>query len=174
MPSRIAYQASLPLARSFHVCCASWGIRETSRQPQCCRRLDAVALRGKSTVIGFHLRCFVVARTAGCGGRIAVDDDIVSYATAVALMSGWANGTEHIEGKTAMARGRHGASQVVVYGFRPQFAGQPRGTYKLIFQRSPCRDGCRMTRESGSVSALRTRFIQCRPKKCQFFIEIHL
>lgn len=42
-------------------------------------------------------------------------------------------GSEFIAGQTAMARVEHGAGEVVLYGFRPQFRGQPRGTYKLVF-----------------------------------------
>ena len=49
------------------------------------------------------------------------------------LMSGWAEGTKHIAGKTAMARVPLGDGEVIVYGFRPKFRGQPRGTYKLVF-----------------------------------------
>ena len=49
------------------------------------------------------------------------------------LMSGWAAGTEHIAGKSAMARVPLGDGEVIVYGFRPKFRGQPRGTYKLMF-----------------------------------------
>ncbi len=62
-------------------------------------------------------------------------DSIVNYATDAeeVLMSGWATGTEHIATKTAMARVPHGDGEVVVFGFRPQFRGQPRGTYKLFF-----------------------------------------
>jgi hypothetical protein len=62
-------------------------------------------------------------------------DSIVNYATEAeaVLMSGWAAGTEHIATKSAMARVPHGDGEVIVFGFRPQFRGQPRGTYKLIF-----------------------------------------
>jgi hypothetical protein len=60
-------------------------------------------------------------------------DSIVRYAEEDLLMSGWAAGTEFIAGQTAMARVPHGDGEVIIFGFRPQFRGQPRGTYKLIF-----------------------------------------
>jgi hypothetical protein len=60
-------------------------------------------------------------------------DSIVDFAAEDLLMSGWAFGMEHIAEKSAMARVPHGAGEVVLFAFRPQFRGQPRGTYKLIF-----------------------------------------
>jgi hypothetical protein len=58
---------------------------------------------------------------------------VVNYAEEELLMSGWAAGAEFIAGKSALARVPHGDGEVIVFGFRPQFRGQPRGTYKLIF-----------------------------------------
>ncbi len=58
---------------------------------------------------------------------------IARYAEDDILMSGWALGEESaIGGKIAMARVPMGAGEVVLFGFRPQFRGQPRGTYKLF------------------------------------------
>ena len=60
-------------------------------------------------------------------------DSVVNYAAENLLMSGWALGTEHISNRSAMAAVPLGDGQVILFGFRPQFRGQPRGTYKLIF-----------------------------------------
>ena len=59
---------------------------------------------------------------------------IAHYADEEPLMSGWALGaTSHIGGKAAMVRIGLRRGNVVLFGFRPQFRGQPRGTYKLLF-----------------------------------------
>lgn len=59
---------------------------------------------------------------------------VVRYAEDDLLMSGWAMGEKkHIGGEPAMMRVRQGEGEVVLFGFRPQFRGQPRGTYKLLF-----------------------------------------
>ncbi len=59
---------------------------------------------------------------------------VARYAESDLLMSGWALGEkEHVGGKPAMVNVRHGDGHVVLFGFRPQFRGQPRATYKLLF-----------------------------------------
>ncbi len=59
---------------------------------------------------------------------------IASYAKKDLLMSGWAlNENQYIAGKAAVVRVKQGSGNVVLFGFRPQFRGQPRATYKLIF-----------------------------------------
>ncbi len=59
---------------------------------------------------------------------------IVAFAEKDLLMSGWAMGEEqYLKNKGAMLNVAHGQGNVVLFSFRPQFRGQPRGTYKLIF-----------------------------------------
>lgn len=59
---------------------------------------------------------------------------VASYAKEDLLMSGWALGEEKtIGGKAAMINAKHGDGNVVLFGFRPQFRGQPRATYQLVF-----------------------------------------
>lgn len=59
---------------------------------------------------------------------------VARYADENLLMSGWAMGEkEHIGGKPALVRVEEGDGEVVLFGFQPQFRGQPRATYKLLF-----------------------------------------
>lgn len=61
-------------------------------------------------------------------------DVIARYAEDDLLMSGWEIGAEnYIGGKPAMVRVPLGEGNVVLFGFRPQWRAQARGTYKLIF-----------------------------------------
>lgn len=99
-------------------------------------------------------RAFSVVRLPrrGEGGREAIDaapapdvEVVTRYADDDLLMSGWAMGEErYLAGRPAMVRVGLGAGSVVLFGFRPQFRGQPRGTYKLLFNaihRATVRDG---------------------------------
>jgi hypothetical protein len=83
----------------------------------------------------------VKQRKSGEGGKEDIADapkyevyDVATYASENILMSGWALGEErYIKNKSAMAHIPHGKGDIILFGFRPQFRGQPRGTYKLIF-----------------------------------------
>ena len=60
--------------------------------------------------------------------------EVTAYASKDLLMSGWAMGEEkHLKKKSAMVHLPYGNGNIVLFGFRPQFRGQSRGTYKLIF-----------------------------------------
>jgi hypothetical protein len=88
-------------------------------------------------------RAFEVVRQSreGEGGKEDIEkapeppvETLVSYAKDDLLMSGWALGEKKaIGGKSAAMRVQLGEGDIVLFGFRPQFRGQPRGTYKLIF-----------------------------------------
>lgn len=80
-------------------------------------------------------------RKSGEGGQEKIADapkavvnDIATYADKDLLMSGWAMGeNRYLKGRSAMMHLPHGEGDVILFGFRPQFRAQPRGTYKLIF-----------------------------------------
>ncbi|MCG8607078.1 M14 family metallopeptidase [bacterium] len=88
-------------------------------------------------------RAFEVVRLSrmGEGGKEEIAEappapvEIVArYAKEDILMSGWALGEKkNLGGKAAMVRVDSEQGTVVLFGFRPQFRGQPRGTYKLFF-----------------------------------------
>lgn len=59
---------------------------------------------------------------------------VATYAKDNLLMSGWAMGQDKAIGsKAAVVKAGYGSGSIVLFAFRPQFRGQPRATYKLIF-----------------------------------------
>ena len=58
----------------------------------------------------------------------------VCFAPADFLVSGWTlGGDEHLAGRTAAAQIAVGGGDVVLFAFTPHFRGQPRNTFKLLF-----------------------------------------
>lgn len=67
---------------------------------------------------------------AGASGVMEVS----KYASEDILLSGWALGEEtHLANTSAMVHAKRGSGDFVLFAFRPQFRGQSRGTYRMIF-----------------------------------------
>ena len=49
------------------------------------------------------------------------------------LLSGFILGDKHLHGRAAAVEVEHGDGRIVLFGFRPQWRGQPFGTFRLIF-----------------------------------------
>lgn len=49
------------------------------------------------------------------------------------LMSGYLLGPDKIQGKGALIDAEYGDGHIILFGFKPQWRGQPHGTFKMIF-----------------------------------------
>jgi hypothetical protein len=82
-------------------------------------------------------RAFRAVSPASAGDNRAAPPpvEVVSrYAEDDLLMSGWAWGEErYLAGRPAVVRVEAGEGDVLLIGFRAQMRGQPRGTFKLLF-----------------------------------------
>ena len=54
------------------------------------------------------------------------------FAASNLLASGWVSGEGAVVGKHALLQARFGNGRVVLFAFRPQFRGQPHGTFKFL------------------------------------------
>jgi hypothetical protein len=57
---------------------------------------------------------------------------LAHYAKQDLLASGWLSGERAVLGKPIAVQARFGEGSIYLYGFRPQFRGQPYGTFKLV------------------------------------------
>ena len=95
-----------------------------------------VGMQEEAAAFFVESQAFAIVPPAGEGDmRTARDVDVVArYAADDLLISGWELGAaQHLAGRGAVVRVAVGGGNVVLIGFRSQFRGQPRGTFKLLF-----------------------------------------
>lgn len=81
-------------------------------------------------------RAFEIARPARAGEHSAPPyrvEVIARYASTDVVRSGFGQGEQLLAGKPAAVRVGLGKGEVILFGFPPHFRGQPRGSFKLLF-----------------------------------------
>ncbi len=97
----------------------------------------AYGLPSRGAAFFVNSRAFRIAPMAQAGEHRVPPppvEVVARYAQDGLLLSGWALGEDrHLAGRPAVVRVRMGEGDVVLVGFRAQFRGQPRNTFKLLF-----------------------------------------
>jgi hypothetical protein len=97
----------------------------------------AYGMRPQSVAFFVDSRGFEVVPPARANDKAASPQPVevvARYPTEHILRSGWALGEkEHLAGRAAVLNAQVGKGNVVLVGFRSQFRGQPRNTFKLMF-----------------------------------------
>ncbi len=97
----------------------------------------AYGMRQHGAAFFVRSRAFRVINPARAGEQSAPAQPVevvARYAKDNLLLSGWALGEKrYLAGRPAVVRAQLGEGSVVLTGFRTQFRGQPRNTFKLVF-----------------------------------------
>jgi hypothetical protein len=61
------------------------------------------------------------------------DGSVIAKYTASPLRSGFLNGAKYVENQPAALDVRHGKGHVVLFGFQPEWRGQPTASFRMVF-----------------------------------------